>query len=235
MDVHRKLWHGTVTTLAEFAFDGQGNQPSLGWRVFTFDDQDAVYSLSEMTASLKNRVPNVGIRIQLLEGDQLHRNEDMELEERSFQPEDYDCRPNELQMQEQRPIGRQTIFQFEKLEDVETPTAQELREVLATVLNSRGILGFPELWSDVGDGVVIMSAFSQGNVVLVWDGSNHVDINLFSWDERRELADGFLRDFLDTIQNRMAPTLRDDQPRGFGRVVNFQSDIDHDTMAAIKR
>ena len=233
MDLYRKLSHGTVTTLAEFTFEGQSNQPLLGWRVFTFDDQNAVYSLSQMTTSLKKRIHNADIRLQLLEGDQIHRKEDMELEGRSFQPEDYDCRPNELQMQEQRPLGRQTIFQFEKLEDTEMPTVPEVREALASVLKSRGGLRVPEYWSDVGHGVVLMSIFSQGNVVLVWDGLSHLDINLFSWDERREPSDGFLRDFLEAMQHRVTPTLRDDQPRGFGRVVNFQSDIDHDAMATI--
>jgi hypothetical protein len=238
MDLYRKLGHATVTSMAEFILQGKVGQSYLGWRVFTANDENAAYSLSEMTNNLQNRIPTTNIQMRLLEGGQLHRPNDLELEERSFKPEDYDYAPNLLQMKEQRPLGRQTIFQFEKVSNVEMPSVQELQEALASSLTAMKYKTERlERWLDVGDGLVIMSIFSQGDVVLVWDGSEHLDINLFNLDEARGLANRFQKHFLEAIHHRMIPTLRDDQPRGIGRVVNFQSDIDRDNiiMADIKR
>ena len=65
----------------------------------------------------------------------------------------------------------------------------------------------------------------KGSIVLVWDGRHHVDLNLFSYDESKDLADSFVETFTVISGNKLRVSLRDDQPRGIGRVVSFSSEI----------
>lgn len=164
MDLYRTLLHSRVTTMAEFRFEGRTEQPFVGWRVFTIDDQNAVFSLSQMEARLQDRLPNTKIQVQLLEGGKMHRFDDLLLEERSFRPEDYDSGPNELQMKEQRPLGRQTVFQFEKRPTSTMLTVEELREALSNSLNAMHYHTprIADQWSSMGDGAILMSVFSLG-------------------------------------------------------------------------
>jgi S-adenosylmethionine/arginine decarboxylase-like enzyme len=229
MDLFRKFGHGTVSTMAEVIFKGASAQDYLGWRVFTFDDQTAVHSISEMERSLQERLPETNIKVRLLEGGQRHTEADLMLEERSFRPEDYDYGPNQKQMSEQRSLGRQTVFQLERTfdDEVSMPSMVELVSGLKTTLASMGYEtnAEPEQFSTVGDGAVVTSVFAQGSAVMVWDGLDHVDINLFCLNETHELADQFLKFFIESVDHRLERSLRDDMPRGIGRVVNFQSDM----------
>ena len=151
---------------------------------------------------------------------------DPEYDSETFPPEAYDANPARVQAAAQRPMGRQTIQQFETSNQNE-PTSLTL-----------SILGFSlekalekvnlsttkvEAYTDVGDGGIIVSSFADGGVVLVWDGKYHVDINMFSSNQEQAQADLFVTTFasLSSLQQ----TLRDDQPRGTGRVVQFQSEI----------
>jgi spermidine synthase len=76
----------------------------------------------------------------------------------------------------------------------------------------------------IGDGCVI-TAFRKGfSTVLVWDGAEHIDINLFLDDEDEEAANRFHNTFMENIPF-LATSTRDEQPRGYGSVVNFKTEI----------
>ena len=77
----------------------------------------------------------------------------------------------------------------------------------------------------VGDGGVVVSVSPKGSAVLSWDGRNHVGINLFSYNDRLELADSFVSSFVSFTGKKLKVVLRDDFPRGTGRVINFQEDL----------
>jgi hypothetical protein len=132
-------------------------------------------------------------------------------------------------MAEQRPLGRQTIFQLQMttLNRTTMPIPEMLVMALEKTLEAmeydRPTKPEIQTWLGVGDGAVVTSIFAKGSVVLVWDGAEHVDMNLFCFDQSRDLADKFLDLFL--LETEWELMLRDDQPRGYGRVVNFQSDI----------
>lgn len=243
MDLFRKLVHTTVTTMAEISFQGSTSQQEyLGWRVLTVDDPTAVNSISEMKNRLQKRLPQTDIELTLLEGGRLHTPTDLLLEERSFRPEDYDYGPNQKQMAEQRPLGRQTLFQLEKstTDEVSASIMPSMDELISALMETMKSMAYYDakkekseqllLFShddDVGNGAVVTTVFEQGSLVMVWDGLEHVDINLFCLDESRELADRFLAHFLQSVDqhHRLERSLRDDQPRGIGRVVNFQNDM----------
>jgi hypothetical protein len=59
--------------------------------------------------------------------------------------------------------------------------------------------------------------------VLVWDGQKHVDVNLFSTDQSEERANGFGQRFIEL--SGLSQYLRDDQPRGSGGVMLFDSEV----------
>lgn len=232
MDLFRKFGHGEAASMAEFKF--AGTESSI-WRVFSHGSEDAIRSIVEMEKNLKVRLPALHVELGLIEGGQLHAERDLVLETRSFVPEDYDYGPNQLQAKEQRPLGRQTIFQFEVAPGSHSLQKEEILQAFTTSMVSVTDAPAIELFGDVGRGIVLTTSFQTGSSVLMWDGASHLDINLFRSDESKSLADSFLQAFLDAIENHVQISLRDDQPRGYGRVVNFQSDIDRDNMAAIQR
>lgn len=77
----------------------------------------------------------------------------------------------------------------------------------------------------IGDGSINALLWNGGNAIVLWDGRNHVDINIFTQGDGTDVADQFSTVFTEAIP-RLATRLRDDQPRGFGRVVNFLKDVD---------
>ena len=97
-------------------------------------------------------------------------------------------------------------------------------------------------FTSLGDGCLVVAVWKAGgSVSALWDGRFHVDLNLyFSNVESRAVADLFLLNFKngrdmteegaesdDTVTiPKLRTVLRDEMPRGIGRVVNFQRDLD---------
>jgi hypothetical protein len=79
-------------------------------------------------------------------------------------------------------------------------------------------------FKSVGEGCVVISFWSGGSVVLLWDGRNHVDLNLFTYLESNAFSKGFKTEF-EKAYPLLNTVLVDEQPRGFGRVVNFIRDL----------
>jgi hypothetical protein len=144
----------------------------------------------------------------------------------------------------QKALGRQSIFQFEVKEILETedvssdsddddevPEMPEmplidkivfdrLVTVFTAVLDKMKYKAISQrIYSDVGDGGVVVTSFTKGTAILVWDGLHHVDVNLFSSDQNEKRANAFAKEF--TNLSGLPIYLRDDQPRGTGRVVQF--------------
>jgi spermidine synthase len=80
-------------------------------------------------------------------------------------------------------------------------------------------------WDTPGKGLVLSAFWKTGNVVVLYDGDSHVDINLFTYEQEIEIANEFEQHFQKQIF-LLARGLRDEQPRGIGRVVNFEEDIE---------
>jgi hypothetical protein len=86
-----------------------------------------------------------------------------------------------------------------------------------------------DIFKEVGDGGAAMSVYKEGSAVLVWDGRQQVVVNLFSFDQEKERADSFVKTLEQLSGNTLQVALRDDQPRGIGRVVSFSNDINIDS------
>ena len=159
---------------------------------------------------------------------------DSEYDSREFPREAYNAQPSAQQQSEQIPLGRQGIFQFELLKGDTTSSLSSLsieslnNSLRHTLETSLGVTGSSiRQWStssDVGEGMVVVVIFTNGSLVLVWDGRHHVDVNLYTTsDQSQATADIFVDTFADLTG--LTKTLRDDQPRGPGRVVQFQHEV----------
>lgn len=148
---------------------------------------------------------------------------------RVWLPEDYDRAPPLEQWKSQQPLGMQTIFQFEK--NVGKLTMISIKNALNTTLYSGNfITGEPSsddilIFDNLGDGCLFAAFWSEGNVNVLWDGKTHLDINLFTYEESDDHANFFEFSFMKKISN-LKTILRDEQPRGTGRVVSWLEDIE---------
>merc|ERR1712194_196700 len=81
-------------------------------------------------------------------------------------------------------------------------------------------------YEDVGDGGIILVTSPKGYVTLVWDGREHITVNFFTRMEDIGPPEKFAGSFLNASGQKLQVGLRDDQPRGINRVINFPSDMD---------
>jgi len=79
-------------------------------------------------------------------------------------------------------------------------------------------------YNDVGDGVVLVALWSGGTAVLVWDGGGRIDVNLYTVDESQFVHTKFKTGFNHNFDDLELLNL-EEQPRGYGRVVNFREDM----------
>mmetsp|Transcript_19104 Transcript_19104/g.52396 ORF Transcript_19104/g.52396 Transcript_19104/m.52396 type:complete len:909 (+) Transcript_19104:632-3358(+) len=138
-----------------------------------------------------------------------------------FSHQDYAQESSNKQWVDQEPEGLQTIFQFSG--DTADLSRQMLSNLHYQALSNLGIEGKTDVFSDIGDGSVTVTIWSEGHAVLVWDGKGGVGMNLFTYEENVELADSFLVALTDGGHLEVA--LRDEMPRGGIAVVNKRSDI----------
>ncbi|CAB9512773.1 Spermidine synthase [Seminavis robusta] len=104
------------------------------------------------------------------------------------------------------------------------------QEVLAAFDEALSILtaidySYEHFVTEVGDGAAMVALCQAATIAAVWDGTSHIDVNVFSYvQDNGLLAEEFTRPFL-RLNSLMQPILRDRQPRGVGRVVNFPDDL----------
>jgi len=86
---------------------------------------------------------------------------------------------------------------------------------------------------ELADGTVFFFVWSGGNVMVLWDGRKHVDVNLFTYNEDEGIHASFIDHFKTPIPF-MKTILHDPQPRGI-RVINFEDDMYEDDSENISR
>jgi len=150
----------------------------------------------------------------------------------SFTAHDYEQKSPLEQWFDQEPLGLQTVLQLEANKHAGTALSSDrikaaLESSLMTASNfdgSKSNLVVHEV-SDVGEGSIFTILWDGGSLIALWDGRKHVDINVFTFKESWKLSNIILDKFLQRVQG-LGIVLRDEQPRGVGRVVNFRSDIE---------
>mmetsp|Transcript_13253 Transcript_13253/g.31817 ORF Transcript_13253/g.31817 Transcript_13253/m.31817 type:complete len:1308 (+) Transcript_13253:201-4124(+) len=136
--------------------------------------------------------------------------------------EDYDHTDSTDQWSSQTPVAVQTLLQFSNSVDG-TPTILKKADLVAAckeVFGTRIGASMKVYDNFGGDGAICAGTWETGTAVVVWDGRYEVDLNIFSTLEQDEL-NAFESDIKERLTN-LGGWLRDIQPRGHGRVVNFK-------------
>ncbi|KAL3917183.1 MAG: hypothetical protein SGILL_004834 [Bacillariaceae sp.] len=227
LDRYRKQVHHDPVSRAEIVFQADGKNHELG--VVSTKNTRANYAFEELEKNIKSRLSDTGAHIELrwVHGGLFNYIEDFETKE--FKHEDYDHSAARAQYESQVPLGSQHIFQLMKSEkhgredlnlDMSGITGylQAAFKVIQEPFQSKQFIG-------VGDGGVVVASSPSCNAIVLWDGREHVDINLFMFDESEKKAKAFADAFARASKQRLQVNLRDDQPRGIGGVVNFPSDL----------
>ena len=151
---------------------------------------------------------------------------------REYLQEDYPLEPGNEQWEAQKPLGRKTIVQYDKVEDQESLDSQSFVGLVDSVLKKTDVYEF-EVYTDIGDGVAIVSDAKFGGVIAIWDGRNHVDLNIYLHDDTEYEIEQFLKEFKKITKKHLEQGLRDDFPRGIGRVMNFRADLTYEGFDSI--
>ena len=143
-----------------------------------------------------------------------------------FPHESYDQTSPLQQWKSQQPIGHQTVLQFEREKAGATlPLGADEVEAARIAIKKTLEGSVAEEFDVRGDGNFDVIHWTGGNAVFLWDGRSHIDVHLFTFDEDFALPNKISRDLRASIR-QLQEVLKDDYPRGYGRVVNFRSDIE---------
>ena len=226
LDRYRKQYLFDPVTRAQVML--RSGKHNIGFGLVSCGDEEIAYNLEAYSFKLQKQFDqlekDVKVELTAFVGGEFPFMHDFE--PNNFHQDDYDSEPGDAQFSQQEFLGRQNIFQLVPAENHDdlNMSKSKLKDTLEWGLEKLKWKASSHLeFSDVGDGAVHILAGEAGSVVGVWDGRNHIDINLFSYEELK----GGPEDFIDAIVSFMGtavPALRDDQPRGVGRVVNFPDD-----------
>lgn len=155
-----------------------------------------------------------------------------------FLQEEYPEEPGKEQWKDQKSFGRKTVVQYELDTEKESNSMfdeQAFVQLVDSTITGKGGIFDLQTYTDVGDGLVIIADGAIGSVILVWDGREHVDLNIFLHDDTELEITEFLAKFEKLVDSKLNMTLRDDFPRGIGRVMNFQEDMTYNGIDSVSK
>ena len=145
-----------------------------------------------------------------------------------FNATDYDRTAPYEQWKTQQPTGYQNLFQLEinqkKNKDRTGLTCEGIRSLLDDAMHAINVESEPDEFLELGDGCVFVDSWNGGNFVVLFNGRDHVDINLFTYVEDSKLGQKFVKSF--TKGSSLEKALHDEMPRGYGRVVNLKNEVE---------
>jgi len=146
-----------------------------------------------------------------------------------FSPDDYDKTSPLEQWKSQHPLGLQVIAQLESKNLLSKDAVRHsLDKAIAFLHESSPVWGSQKTkiqqCDDVGDGLVLVATWLEGTIIVLWDGREHVDVNMFAYDGLESQVEHFQKRF--QMGTSLSTVLYDEHPRGFGRVVSYKHDFD---------
>jgi hypothetical protein len=148
-----------------------------------------------------------------------------------FLPDHYNQEEPLRQWESQQPLGHQILFQMElgKTAPVPNPLSKDfLYSRLEYAISKSSIPGLKGTAAyaatSYGDGLLLVNIWSGGSITVLWDGRAHVDVNLFTYENHANKAKAFEANF--RFESGLKTILRDEQPRGVGRVVSYLKDLE---------
>ena len=226
LDRYRKICWLEPASRAEIVLKAEDKTYELG--VVSSNNEKANYEYEGLQNRIKSRLSSSNVLVELrnIHGALFKYMHDWD--PKTFRHEDYENKPQIKQYKNQKPLGRQNVYQLVKatgVEDLSLDTTKIL-SYLNDALASIGIRSIATTqYEGVGDGAVILKVSPEGYVTVVWDGREHISVNFFTAGEGIGMPEKFVKSFLKSTGQQMQIGLRDDQPRGVNRVINFPSDL----------
>ncbi|KAG7355308.1 spermine/spermidine synthase domain containing protein [Nitzschia inconspicua] len=235
LDRIRKAVEFDPVSRTEIVVQAGGMSYELG--IVSTNNERANFEYDKLEQRMKARLSkgpyNAKVELRIIHGSMFNYMD--ELTTTFFKLEDYDLSAAREQFKAQVPLGRQSIIQFGR-KGVASSTALEAALPLSLVevsnLLSVGLEDIDMGLSSnkqflIGDGGVVISLGSTGNIIATFDGRSQIVVNFFTFDQSAEIAGRFVKAFKKAAHSKLLDMkLRDDQPRGYNRVINFASDLD---------
>eukprot|EP00536_Pseudo-nitzschia_multiseries_P016027 jgi/Psemu1/263354/estExt_Genewise1Plus.C_10040002 len=227
LDRYRKQVHIEPASRVEIVLQAEGKNYEYG--LVSTNNARAAYDYEKMEQRIQDRVSESGVNVELrnMHGALFRFNPNWN--PKTFKHEDYDSKPGREQFKNQKPLGRQNIYQFVKAAGAEGDLDLNMAKIdnyLSEALKSVEMEpSLSKQYEDVGDGGMIIALSPNGYVTLVWDGREHISVNFFTNEENIGAPEKFVGVFLNSSGQKLQVGLRDDQPRGINHVVNFPSDM----------
>ncbi|KAL3932722.1 MAG: hypothetical protein SGARI_003885, partial [Bacillariaceae sp.] len=234
LDRLRKAVNHDPVTRAEIVVQAGGKSYEFG--VVSTKNERSIYEYDaleqRMRAKLSKDPYNAKVEVRMVHGSMF--NYDDNFEPTVFTLEDYDLSAAREQYQVQEPLGRQNIIQFGEKDSVTRGRAEdtldlaEVGKLVRMGLDDIDIGLSSDKQFAIGSGGIVLSLGATGNFIAVYDGKKSVVVNFFTFDERPGTPERFVKGFQAATYRKMEVKLRDDQPRGINRVINFPSDWEED-------
>ncbi len=200
-------------------------------------NEGGTHFMQTLNTTLTEIEESIGLKsaVQIVNGGQWYFQEDF-VATQHFVPDDFDQVPSLRQWRSQKPQGHQVIVQMEpvRVSGNSKISTSMIRQTLTTALSRSFISENHEMtdideFSDLGEGIVLTTSWSEGSIVVLWDGRNHVDINIFAFEGYEEECKNFEKNIVRGMSS-LKVVLRDEQPRGTGQVVSFIKDLQGNAM-----
>jgi len=251
LDRYRKQIHHDPVKLGEYEILAPGGK-KFGLGVVSTKDHDANQKFASLEKRIQSRLaaetsaPDATIKLRKIHGGLYNYVGPGNYNPKRFSQKDYDNTLAKDHFAAQIPLARQTIFQYETKPEAKQRNFYDpdylglsipyLEKVLYASLASEqnGLLDPTETSFasvkkhkiTVGDGCVFVFSGDNFDLIAVWDGREHLDINFFAFGDLLS-ATRVETNFGSSIQqvSTLETIAMDTQPRGMGRVVNFPEDF----------
>ena len=192
--------------------------------ILSTEDPEFFMHLEDVAKNIEEQTSGLDVVVRKVQGALVKAQN--EFNPQYFRKDDYDLEDSLMQYVSQKSFGRQTVFQLNIDEEGPATSSTAIEKALSETITAMGYTvteGVTLVEKGIGDGAMAAAVMEEGTVVVAWDGETRVDINLFTFDETEKLATDFMTNFTDRIP-KLQLLLRDEQPRGINRVVNFAED-----------
>lgn len=151
----------------------------------------------------------------------------------TFSWKDYDQRPGLEQFYGQRPIGLQSVYQLgAALKSKTDLSASGIKKAFTSVVQKLDKTwdktSSKDTFHEIGEGALYVSLSPMGQIAVTWDGSASIIVNIFTYDEKVNHSELFVAPFTDRLSPEMNLQLKDEMPRGYGKVINKSERVNRD-------
>jgi hypothetical protein len=216
---------------ADLFFNNTQDKTSLMTSVFGSGDNLFGQHLVEYVERLEGRFENLQGEIRMIRGNLFENflTQDPIITDQNFTDADFDQQATFENWISQKPMGLQILFQFEMAEQGRRSKSMfpksHLKAAFKTSLEQFVESKIEvESFNDLGEGQLVVAVWAEGSAILLFDGRDHADVNLFLYKENFGNAKAFEEAYVGSVPG-MSRTLRDTFPRGTGRVISFMKDL----------